>query len=183
MYSRFRATLTFQTTSTTKKSEMLILGIDPGLAQTGWGVVDIVGQRYRPVSFGVVKTAAKEQTERRIHSIANDIGKIASEHQVGAVAMEDIFFAKNVSSAITVAKVIGAIIQQLSLQAIPVRLFTPLQIKMAVTGYGTAEKHQVQEMVRLLLKLEKVPSPDHAADSLAAAICFATNGNVEQRLR
>jgi crossover junction endodeoxyribonuclease RuvC len=91
------------------------------------------------------------------------------------VSMEDIYFAKNVSSAMGVAKVIGAIIQQLSLQGIPVQLFTPLQIKLAVTGFGTAEKHQVQEMVRLLLKLEKVPSPDHAADSLAAAICLATN--------
>ena len=154
---------------------MLVLGIDPGIAQTGWGVVDINGQRYRPVSFGVVKTSAKIAVEQRIHYIANDIGILARDHGVEYVAMEDIFFAKNVSSAITVAKVIGAIIQQLSLQKIPVRLFTPLQIKMAVTGYGTAEKHQVQEMVRLLLKLEEVPSPDHAADSLAAAICFATN--------
>ena len=161
---------------------MLILGIDPGLAQTGWGVVDIVGQRYRPVSFGVIKTQAKIPVEQRIHAIANDIGSIAIEHAVKAVSMEDIFFAKNVSSAIAVAKVIGAIIQQLSVQAIPVKLFTPLQIKMAVTGYGTAEKHQVQEMVRLLLKLDAIPSPDHAADSLAAAICYATNGGVGNRL-
>jgi len=154
---------------------MLILGVDPGIAQTGWGVVDIIGQRYRPVSFGVVKTPARKPIEERIHMIANAIGALAKEHSVQAVSMEDIFFAKNVSSAIGVAKVIGAIIQQLSLQQVPVRLFTPLQIKLAVTGYGTAEKHQVQEMVRLLLKMDTVPSPDHAADSLAAAICFASN--------
>jgi crossover junction endodeoxyribonuclease RuvC len=154
---------------------MLILGVDPGIAQTGWGVVDIIGQRYRPISFGVVKTPAGKPIEERIHMIANDIGSLAKEHGVQAVSMEDIFFAKNVSSAIGVAKVIGAIIQQLSSQQVPVRLFTPLQIKLAVTGYGTAEKHQVQEMVRLLLKMDKVPSPDHAADSLAAAICFANN--------
>ena len=154
---------------------MLVLGIDPGIAQTGWGVVDIVGQRYRPVSFGVVRTSTTLSMEQRIHHIANDIGKLAIDHQIQIVSMEDIFFAKNVSSAITVAKVIGAIIQQLSIQEIAVRSFTPLQIKLAVTGYGTAEKHQVQEMVRLLLKLDKVPSPDHAADALAAAICLATN--------
>ena len=154
---------------------MLVLGIDPGIAQTGWGVVDIVGQRYRPISFGVVRTSTALSMEQRIHAIANDIGKLAIDHQIQIVSMEDIFFAKNVSSAITVAKVIGAIIQQLSIQGIAVRLFTPLQIKLAVTGYGTAEKHQVQEMVRLLLKLDKVPSPDHAADALAAAICLATN--------
>lgn len=154
---------------------MLVLGIDPGIAQTGWGVVDIVGQRYRPVSFGIVKTTASQPMEKRIHSIANDIGKLAVDNHIEIVSMEDIYFAKNVSSAMGVAKVIGAIIQQLSLQNIPVRLFTPLQIKLAVTGHGTAEKHQVQEMVRLLLKLDKVPSPDHAADSLAAAICLATN--------
>ncbi len=157
---------------------MLVLGIDPGIAQTGWGVVDIVGQRYRPVSFGVIRTASKTPIETRIHSIANDVGELAREYQVDIVSMEDIYFAKNVSSAITVAKVIGAIIQQLSTQQIPVRLFTPLQIKMAVTGYGTAEKHQVQEMVRLLLKLEQVPAPDHAADSLAAAICLATHRRI-----
>jgi crossover junction endodeoxyribonuclease RuvC len=154
---------------------MLVLGIDPGIAQTGWGVVDIVGQRYRPVSYGVVRTTTSKSMEQRIHAIANDIGKLAVDFKVEMVSMEDIYFAKNVSSAMGVAKVIGAIIQQLSLQGIPVQLFTPLQIKLAVTGFGTAEKHQVQEMVRLLLKLEKVPSPDHAADSLAAAICLATN--------
>ena len=154
---------------------MLVLGIDPGIAQAGWGVVEFIGQRYRPVSFGVVRTAAKTPLEERIHAIANEMGRLADTYQVEIVSMEDIFFAKNVSSALPVAKVIGAIIQQLSIQKIPVRLFTPLQIKMAVTGNGTAEKFQVQEMVRLLLKLQKVPSPDHAADSLAAAICLATN--------
>jgi crossover junction endodeoxyribonuclease RuvC len=161
---------------------MRILGIDPGIAQSGWGVVDADGQRYRPVSFGVIKTEASMALEARIHEIATKIGELAVEHGVQAVSMEDIFFAKNISSAINVAKVIGAVIQQVSLQKLPVRLFTPLQIKLAVTGYGTAEKNQVQEMVRLLLKLEKKPTSDHAADSLAAAICYAANHNTDIRL-
>jgi|SRR5690554_326417 crossover junction endodeoxyribonuclease RuvC len=157
---------------------MVVLGIDPGIAQTGWGVVDIVGQRYRPVSFGVVRTTAKTPMEERLHAIANDVGELARTYQAQIVSMEDIYFAKNVTSALGVAKVIGAIIQQLSSQQVPVKLFTPLQIKMAVTGYGTAEKHQVQEMVKLLLKLEQAPSPDHAADALAAAICLATHRRI-----
>ncbi|PKL13189.1 MAG: crossover junction endodeoxyribonuclease RuvC [Spirochaetae bacterium HGW-Spirochaetae-8] len=162
---------------------MRILGIDPGIAQTGWGVVDAEGQRYRPVSFGVIKTESSLPLEKRIHTIATKVGELAEEHGVQAVSMEDIFFAKNISSAINVAKVIGAVIQQVAIQRLPVRLFTPLQIKLAVTGYGTAEKNQVQEMVRLLLKLEKIPASDHAADSLAAAICLAANSTTELRMQ
>ncbi|MFA5570964.1 MAG: crossover junction endodeoxyribonuclease RuvC [Sphaerochaetaceae bacterium] len=154
---------------------MRVLGIDPGLAQTGWGVIDVASHHYKVVSFGVIRTKPGTQKEKRIHSIANDIGTLITQYNIQQISMEDIFFAKNVSSAITVAKVIGAIVQQSMSLDVPVTLFTPLQIKMAVTGYGTAEKHQVQEMVRLLLHLEKRPSPDHAADSLAAGICWATH--------
>ncbi|MGI6432905.1 MAG: crossover junction endodeoxyribonuclease RuvC [Sphaerochaetaceae bacterium] len=154
---------------------MVVLGIDPGLAQTGWGVVETEGQRYRPVSYGVVKTNTKMSTEKRIHTIASEIGVIAQKHSVGVASIEDIFFAKNISSAMSVAKVIGAIIQQLSIQQLPVHLFTPLQIKLSVTGFGAAEKQQVQQMVKLLLKLDTIPAPDHAADSLAAAICYANS--------
>ncbi|MFA5513979.1 MAG: crossover junction endodeoxyribonuclease RuvC [Sphaerochaetaceae bacterium] len=162
---------------------MVVLGVDPGLAKTGWGVIKAEKGKYCTVGFGVVKTTTDSLLENRIHTIANSIGSLAIEYGVEAVSMEDIFFAKNVSSAITVSKVIGAIIQQLSLQKLPVFLFTPLQIKMAVTGYGTAEKHQVQQMVRLLLKLESIPKPDHASDSLAAAICLVTNNLLNNPLR
>jgi crossover junction endodeoxyribonuclease RuvC len=161
---------------------MYILGVDPGLAITGWGVVEAKNQRFKRIASGVVRTKAGENTEERIHHIANEIGKVASNHKVAILSMEDIFFARNVSSALTVAKVIGAVIQQLSTLSIPVRLFTPLQIKLAVTGYGNAEKNQVQEMVRLLLKLESLPRPDHVADALAAAICLAHNLGSEKRL-
>jgi len=154
---------------------MRILGIDPGLANTGWGVIEENNLRYRPVSFGTVHTKTSMRKEERIYTIASSIGEIASQYEVEIVGIEDIFFAQNVSSAITVAKVIGAIIQQMTIQDVGVAVFTPLQIKMAVTGMGTADKKQVQEMVRLLLKLEKVPKPDHAADSLAAAICLASH--------
>jgi crossover junction endodeoxyribonuclease RuvC len=162
---------------------MRILGIDPGYAQTGWGVVDSDGQRNRPVSFGVIKTAATMPDSERIHFIATSIGKLAEEQQVDICGMEDIFFTKNVSSAIPVAKVIGAAIHQLSIQKIEVRLYSPPTIKTAVTGYGSADKKQVQEMVRLLLGFETIPKPDHAADALAAAICLSVYDASNKRIR
>ena len=156
---------------------MRILGIDPGLANTGWGVIDVLQQHYRPVSYGTISTKTSMSKEMRIFTIASKVGELALTHSVNIVSIEDIFFAQNVTSAITVAKVIGAIIQQIHLLNLEIVVFTPLQIKMAVTGFGTAEKRQVQEMVKLLLSLEKIPKPDHAADSLAAAICLATQSN------
>ncbi len=152
---------------------MRILGIDPGYAQTGWGVVESDGQHNRPVSFGVIKTSPSQPDNQRIQFIANSVGSLAVEHQVAICSMEDIFFTKNISSAIPVAKVIGACIHQMGLLSIPVRLYSPPTIKTVVTGYGGADKRQVQEMVRILLGFETIPKPDHAADALAAALCLA----------
>lgn len=161
---------------------MLVLGIDPGIANTGWGVVDFVGQKFRPVCYGVIKTDPKDKLEHRISIIAESVSQIAEKYQVQHISMEDIFFAKNEVSAIGVAKVIGAIIYAASLKGVEVSLFTPLQIKMAVTGYGKAEKKQIQEMVRIFLNLEKVPRPDHAADALSAAVCFCNTSATTGRL-
>lgn len=161
---------------------MLVLGIDPGIANTGWGVVDFVGQKFRPVCYGVVRTEPSERLDIRISSIAASVAEVAAKYGVQHVAMEDIFFAKNEVSGIGVAKVIGAITYAAHLQDIGVSMFTPLQIKMAITGYGNADKKQVQEMVRLLLKLDKVPRPDHAADALSAAVCFCNTSATTGRL-
>lgn len=161
---------------------MRILGIDPGIAQTGWGVVDSNGQQSRPVSFGVIKTATSLSDAERIHRIATMVGQVARDHQVAICGMEDIFFTKNISSAIPVAKVIGACIHQLATQGIEVRLFSPVTIKTAVTGYGAAQKKQVQEMVRLILGFESIPKPDHAADALSAAICLAVHDSTNTRI-
>lgn len=156
---------------------MRILGIDPGLANTGWGVIDVQHQRYQPISYGTISTKTTQTKENRIFTIASRVGELAITHNVTIVSIEDIFFAQNVTSAITVAKVIGAIIQQIHLLNLEIVVFTPLQIKMAVTGFGRADKKQVQEMVKLLLKLDKIPKPDHAADSLAVAICLASQSH------
>lgn len=161
---------------------MRILGIDPGLANTGWGVVDFDGHRFHPVCYGTVNTEAKEKLEIRISKIAEEIGRIADQNGAEVLSMEDIFFAKNELSAIGVAKVIGAICHSMYTRQIPVSIFTPIQIKLAITGYGRAEKKQVQEMSRLILGLEKIPKPDHAADALAAAVCFGNNASTKLML-
>lgn len=155
---------------------MRILGIDPGLANTGWGVVDFDGHKFRPVSYGTIKTVPGDKLELRISQIAKQAAEIAQKFEIKHVSMEDIFFAKNEVSAIGVAKVIGAICYAMYQQGIEVSIFTPLQIKMAITGTGRADKKQVQEMCRLFLGLDKIPRPDHAADALSAAVCWGNTG-------
>lgn len=154
---------------------MRVFGVDPGLANTGWGVVDYDGRVYRPVSYGVIETEASESLEKRIATIANELGELALKYQVEVVSMEDIFFTKNISSAIAVAKVIGAAVLRFSQLGLETHLYSPLQVKTAVTGMGRAEKMQVQEMVKVLLRLKSIPKPDHAADALADCICYCTH--------
>ena len=161
---------------------MVILGVDPGLANTGWGVVDFVGQKFRPVCFGVINTEPKSNLEDRIASIADSLGDVVDKYHPQHVSIEDIFFAQNEVSAIGVAKVIGAVSYRMHQQGVPVSMFTPLQIKIAITGYGRAEKKQVQEMCRILLGLDKIPRPDHAADALAAAVCWGNTSSTQGRL-
>ena len=161
---------------------MLVLGIDPGIANTGWGVLDCNGPKFRPVSYGVINTDPSDTLEHRISLIAENVSVIAQKYSVSCLSIEDIYFAKNEVSAIGVAKVIGAVTYAMYKINVPVSLFTPLQIKMAITGYGKAEKKQVQEMCKVLLGLEKIPRPDHAADALSAAVCYANTKATEGRL-
>ena len=161
---------------------MHILGIDPGIANTGWGILDFVGQRFQPVCYGVINTDSSEKLEKRIVVIAESVAQIIEKYDVKHVSMEDIFFAKNEVSAIGVAKVIGAVIHAAYKENVEVSMFTPMQIKMSITGFGKAEKKQVQEMCRILLKLDKIPRPDHAADALAAAVCFCNTNATMGRL-
>ena len=150
---------------------MKILGIDPGLANTGWGVVDYSSGHFRCVEYGLINTDSKSDNQSRISCITERIKSLCSKFDVGAVSIEDIFFAKNELSVMNVAKVIGAINYMSYLMNLKLFTYTPLQIKMSVIGYGRADKHQVQEMTRVLLKEREIPRPDHCADALAAAIC------------
>ena len=162
---------------------MLVLGIDPGIANTGWGIVDFAGQRFQPVCYGVINTDPDDKLEHRIAVIAESVSQIAQKYDVKQISMEDIFFAKNEASAIGVAKVIGAITYSAYRLDVPIAMFTPLQIKIAITGYGKADKKQVQEMCRILLKLDKIPRPDHAADALAAAVCYCNTNSTTGKFR
>ncbi len=156
---------------------MNILGVDPGLANTGWGVVSYDGRTYRPVSYGVIETSSGETIQKRIYTIAQDLGTLAEKYAVDAVSIEDIYFTKNITSAIPVAKVIGAVIYKFSSMNIKTYLYSPKEIKLGVVGLGNAEKNQVQDMVKRILHLKEIPKPDHAADALADCICHVTHSS------
>ncbi|MDD4011179.1 MAG: crossover junction endodeoxyribonuclease RuvC [Sphaerochaetaceae bacterium] len=160
----------------------IVLGIDPGLANTGWGVLESSSGRLKPIFYGCVITEAHEPMQQRIGCIASTLEQVIKRYDVTEASMEDIFFAKNASSAISVAKVIGAISYMLFINGIKLSLYTPLQIKSAIVGYGNADKRQVQEMARILLGMDKVPSPNHAADALSAAVTHTFFESTQSRL-
>jgi crossover junction endodeoxyribonuclease RuvC len=150
-----------------------VIGIDPGLASTGWGVVSFDGSRYLHVGHGVVKTDPGVPLSERLLTIHTGIRKVLGRFTPAEAGIEELFFAKNVTSAMSVAQARGTVLLALAQKGIPVGYYTPQQVKQAVIGKGRAEKDQVQHLVGIILGLEGVPSPDHAADALAIAICHA----------
>lgn len=149
-----------------------ILGIDPGFAATGWGIIDVYGSRFKHVDHGYINTVPADKEGNRLNTIYKKLGGIIDEFKPDFAGIEEIFFARNKLSAIPVAQAKGVILLALERKAVTTKAFTPLQIKQALTGNGRAEKKQVQNMVKLLLGLSEDIKPDHAADALAAAICF-----------
>ncbi len=147
------------------------MGIDPGLASLGWGVLEARDGRIRHLGHGIIKTDKDEEMSDRLLSIALAIELLITEWKPSTVGMENLFFWKNVSSAFPVAEARGAIRLTFARSGIEVVDFSPTVIKQSVVGTSRADKSQVQEMVRLLLGLPDIPRPDHAADALAAAIC------------
>jgi len=150
---------------------MRIIGIDPGTGITGFGIVDIEkGGKPKLVDAGVIRTTPHMPLPERLEIIHADISELLDEHKPHVMSIEKLYFAKNVTTAISVAHARGVII--LAAQKLDMQIFeyTPLQIKQAMTGYGRASKGQIQEMVRVMLGLKKAPSPDDAADALAAAL-------------
>jgi len=150
-----------------------ILGIDPGLAGTGWGILDNDNGNVLYIDHGIIETKADTPRAERLLFILNSIRSIIRKYKPAAAAIETLYFGKNVSSAIPVAEARGVISAAIAEKCIPLREFTPNAIKQGVTGTAHADKKQVQEMVRVILGLEKAPKPDHAADALGAAICAA----------
>ena len=152
-----------------------ILGIDPGIAATGWGVIEAEGSKFRSLDYGYIKTTPSQTPGQRLMIIFDTIRRIIDMYEPGKAGIEDIFFARNKLSAIPVAQAKGVILLAMESAKIETFVFTPLQIKQALTGNGRAEKDQVQEMVKLILGIKEKIKPDHAADALAAAICCFNN--------
>ena len=153
-----------------------ILGVDPGLASTGWGVIEIDGNRLRHIGHGTIETESRTAHGRRLRCIYESMQAVIEAHRPGEAAIETLYFSRNVTSALLVSEARGVVLLALEQMNIPVFEARPNDIKKAVAGVGRAEKHQVGEMVRLLLALDEVPRPDHAADALGAAICAANAG-------
>ena len=159
---------------------MIILGLDPGTAILGWGVID-TGLRHdvsqaRCLSYGVITTDKGMTDSQRLVAIANGLELLLPEYQPERACVEKLFFSRNVTTAMTVSQARGVILLTLERQHVPMSEYTPLQIKQALTGYGKADKKQMQEMVKRLLHLETIPKPDDAADALAIALTTAAYG-------
>ena len=152
---------------------MVILGIDPGLAHTGWGVVETRGTVCRARAYGCVTTTASEPIDLRLGRICRSLAEVIEKYGPTELAIESIYFGENTKSAIATAQARGAAIVACSAAGLTVGEYTPMQIKQAVVGTGAADKQQVSYMVRNVLALDHDPRPDHAADALAAAVCHA----------
>jgi crossover junction endodeoxyribonuclease RuvC len=152
---------------------MIVLGIDPGTANTGYGVVERRGNRLVARDGGVITTRPEAPMQIRLANIHRRVGELLDEHSIAVLAMEDIYFGRNASSAFAVGQARGVVMLSAGQRRLPCVSYTPQQVKYAVCGSGRAEKDQVGRMVQMLLALENVPRPDHAADALAIAICHA----------
>jgi len=151
---------------------MRVLGIDPGTATTGYAVVEETVGDLHMITLGVITTPAKTPLPSRLHTIHSELKEIVAEYEPEAAAVEELFFSRNARTAMSVGHARGVILLALVDSNLPIAEYTPMQIKQAVTGYGNANKHQVQEMVRMLLALPETPKPDDAADAAAVAICY-----------
>lgn len=150
---------------------MVVVGIDPGTASTGYGVVEGSGARLRALDGGVIATRPGVPLERRLADIHTRVGELLDEFQPGALAVEELYFGANVRTAFAVGQARGVVLLAAGSRGVPARSYTPQQVKGAVCGSGRADKGQVARMVGQLLRLDALPTPDHAADALAVAIC------------
>jgi crossover junction endodeoxyribonuclease RuvC len=149
---------------------MRIIGIDPGTGILGFGVIDVAGGKVQLVDAGVIRTPVKEDDAVRLETIFQELTDIIVATKPQVMSVEKLFFVRNVTTAMTVSQARGVVLLVARLNGLEIFEYTPLQIKQAITGYGKADKKQIQEMVRVLLKLKEVPKPDDAADALAAAL-------------
>jgi crossover junction endodeoxyribonuclease RuvC len=151
---------------------MAVIGIDPGTAITGFGIIEESPEgSIKALEYGVIRTEAKLKPEERLVSIFQQLNEVVSRHVIESAAVERLFFQKNAKTALSVGEARGVILLALTQKGIPLYEYNPVDIKQAVTGYGRADKPQMQQMVKILLALDEIPRPDDAADALAIAIC------------
>lgn len=155
---------------------MVILGVDPGLAIVGWGVLQYSTNRFRPIAYGSVQTKARLPVEDRLAQIYERLSEIIEKYRPDAIAVEELFWNTNVTTGIVVAEARGVVLLCAKRHGVPIFEYTPMQVKQAVVGYGKAEKKQVISMVTLMLGLKEPPKPDDTADAIAIAICHAHTG-------
>lgn len=156
---------------------MVILGIDPGYAITGYGLLAYQKNHFNCLDFGVIRTTTREPFSLRLLRIHRRLDELIQRWEPDAMAVEELFFSRNTTTAIGTAQARGVAVLSGARAELPVFEYTPMQVKLAVSGYGRADKQQVQSMVRVLLNLKECPRPDDAADALAVAICHAHSGN------
>lgn len=152
---------------------MKILGIDPGIGRVGWGVIEVERSKFKAQQYGCFETKPNDAIPKRLNEIYSFITTLLREHAPDSLAIEELFFNTNVKTAFSVGQARGVILLAAAQKNIPVAIYTPLQVKMATTGYGRAEKAQIGQMVKALLHLESIPKPDDTADALAIALTHA----------
>lgn len=162
---------------------MIILGIDPGIAIAGYSIIECKGNNVKAIDYGYIRTKADLLFPERIKIIYDRLTEIIKEYKPNDLAIEELFFNKNVKSAMKVGQARGAAILAAANENLDIYEYTPLQIKQAVVGYGRADKNQVQEMVKILLNLDNKPKPDDVADALAVAICHSASIKFKEQFR
>jgi len=167
---------------TDRREGRIILGIDPGTATMGWGVIRQEGNRLSYLQHGAVTTPSQWEMPRRLGRLFDGVTELVKGYRPETVAVEELFFNTNVTTAITVGQARGVVLLAAYRAGIEVAEYTPLQVKQAITSYGRAEKRQVQEMVKSLLRLREIPKPDDAADGLAIAICHAFSSRISGKV-
>ena len=161
---------------------MRVLGIDPGSQTTGWGVVEGDGRKYSLIDFGSIRAPSSLKFSTRLLKMCNGLEDVIAKHRPEACALEDAFLATNVKVSMKLGQVRGVVLLVAERAALEIHEYSPRLIKQTVVGYGNAEKHQVQEMVRLLLSLKTIPAPHDAADALAVAICHFHHSTFAQKI-
>lgn len=161
---------------------MIIMGIDPGIERLGYAFIDISSNSMKPLSYGLISTSPGEKKEIRFVQIYNDLNSLIDRIKPDYASVETLIFAKNVKTAMIISEVRGIITLVLAQRGVPVTEFTPLEIKMSITGYGRSSKNQIQDAVRLILSLSEIPKPDDISDAIAIALCCGNRVKYNEKI-